>query len=129
MKRVKFTNEFKANGCPGGGEGQAGQLQIELDWLKKERASGLTEAEKRSSMIEPNHPDLIICRQRGLLKLPRSSYHRTLTRLRGYETVGELVAGLTPYFEFYNHTRSHSSLDRKTPSEFYFSAFALERAA
>lgn len=59
--------------------GKVGQLQIEVDWLKKDRASGLAAAEKRFSMIEPDHPDLKVRRQRGLLELPRSSYHRTLT--------------------------------------------------
>ena len=37
-----------------------------------------------------------------------------------YETVPELLAGLTSYFYFYNHERFHQSLDYCTPAEVHF---------
>ena len=37
--------------------------------------------------------------------------------LKDYETVGELLAGLRVYFEYYNNSRSHQSFDGKTPAE------------
>jgi putative transposase len=36
--------------------------------------------------------------------------------LKGYETVSELLMGLTRYFEFYNHERPHQSLENATPA-------------
>jgi len=40
--------------------------------------------------------------------------------LREYETVPMLYAGLDSYFQFYNHERSHQSLDYATPAEAHF---------
>lgn len=40
--------------------------------------------------------------------------------LRGYEKMGELMLGLTQYFTFYNHERSHQSLSYHTPDEVYY---------
>lgn len=40
--------------------------------------------------------------------------------LMQYETVSELKIGLEKYFQFYNHHRRHSSLDKQTPAEVYF---------
>jgi len=40
--------------------------------------------------------------------------------LRDYETVPLLFSGLDSYFQFYNHERSHQSLDYATPAEVYF---------
>ena len=37
-----------------------------------------------------------------------------------YATVLALEAGLTAYFEFYNHERFHQSLDYRTPAQVYF---------
>lgn len=39
--------------------------------------------------------------------------------LHGYETIAELVMGLTQYFAFYNEERRHQSLDYLTPAEVY----------
>jgi putative transposase len=39
--------------------------------------------------------------------------------IRGYETVPELVRGLTRYFAFYNDERLHQSLDYQTPAAVY----------
>jgi putative transposase len=39
--------------------------------------------------------------------------------LHGYETIAELVMGLTRYFAFYNEERRHQSLDYLTPAEVY----------
>jgi len=55
---------------------QVGRLQIEVDWLKKSRTSGLTVTEKRS-MVEEDNVELSIRRQCQLLVLPRSSYYRS----------------------------------------------------
>jgi len=55
---------------------QVGRLQIEVDWLKKSRTSGLTVTEKRT-MVEEDNVELSIRRQCQLLVLPRSSYYRS----------------------------------------------------
>ena len=39
--------------------------------------------------------------------------------LKNYETVSDLVKGLTAYFDFYNHQRPHQSLGYQTPAEVY----------
>jgi putative transposase len=39
--------------------------------------------------------------------------------LRGYETVPDLEAGLTQYFDFYRYRRPHMSLDYLTPWDVY----------
>ncbi len=40
--------------------------------------------------------------------------------LHAYDSVGHAKAGLSRYIDFYNSCRPHSSLDKKTPDEFYF---------
>jgi putative transposase len=40
--------------------------------------------------------------------------------LKAYESVGEARASIGCYFDFYNHKRPHSSLDRQTPDRAYF---------
>ena len=42
--------------------------------------------------------------------------------LQGYETIPELILGLTRYFAFYNEERRHQSLDYLTPNEVYMKA-------
>jgi putative transposase len=42
--------------------------------------------------------------------------------LKGYSHVAELYAGLTNYFQFYNHQRPHQSLNYATPSSVYLAA-------
>lgn len=42
--------------------------------------------------------------------------------LKGYTTVSELYVGLTNYFEFYNHSRPHQSLNYATPARVYLAA-------
>lgn len=42
--------------------------------------------------------------------------------LKGYGDVAELYAGLTNYFQFYNHQRPHQSLNYATPSSVYVAA-------
>ena len=50
--------------------------------------------------------------------------------LHAYEPVSAAKAGLSRYIDFYNSRRPHSSLDKKTPNEFYFAMLpAIERAA
>lgn len=49
--------------------------------------------------------------------------------LRAYETPTELRAGLGRYFEFYNTSRRHSALDRRTPDAVYFEQVRRELAA
>ena len=49
--------------------------------------------------------------------------------LRPYDTVGEARASLGRYLAFYNRLRPHSSLDRRTPDEAYFSASPVAVAA
>ena len=50
-----------------------GQLQMELEWLKKKLARSGTEERRR--MIEPAHPRLSVRQQCELLELPRSTYY------------------------------------------------------
>ena len=40
--------------------------------------------------------------------------------LHAYGSVGHAKGGIARYIDFYNSRRPHSSLDRKTPDEFYF---------
>ena len=49
--------------------------------------------------------------------------------LRAYDTVSAARAGLSSYFVFYNARRPHSSLDGKTPDEFYFASLPATRKA
>ncbi|MEL6945343.1 MAG: IS3 family transposase, partial [Bacteroidota bacterium] len=57
---------------------QIGQLQVELDWLKKKLPSSLNE---KRMFIEKDHEHLSITRQCSLLGLNRSTYY--------YEAIGE----------------------------------------
>ena len=45
--------------------------------------------------------------------------------LNAYENGQELYAGLTEYFNFYNHKRPHQSLDYKCPADFYINNIAV----
>ena len=49
--------------------------------------------------------------------------------LKPYDTVAEARASLGQYLDFYNRQRPHSSLDRRTPDEAYFSPTPLAAAA
>lgn len=40
--------------------------------------------------------------------------------LHAYDSVSAARQGLARYLAFYNQRRPHSSLDRKTPGEFYY---------
>lgn len=40
--------------------------------------------------------------------------------LHAYDSVNDAIQGLEKYFRLYNQERPHSSLDDKTPDEFYF---------
>lgn len=40
--------------------------------------------------------------------------------LKGYTTMPEAHEGLTAYFDFYNNTRPHQSLDYQTPADVYY---------
>jgi putative transposase len=42
--------------------------------------------------------------------------------LKDYATVGEAVAGISTYFEFYNHQRLHQALGYRTPASVYQAA-------
>jgi putative transposase len=50
--------------------------------------------------------------------------------LHAYDSVGQAKTGIARYISFYNTVRPHSSLDKKTPDEFYFATLpAIKRAA
>jgi putative transposase len=49
--------------------------------------------------------------------------------LRAYENGGEVQAGLTRYFDFYNRERLHQSHEYRTPDEIYFATTAGEPLA
>jgi len=50
--------------------------------------------------------------------------------LHAYDSVNDAKAGLARYINFYNAARPHSSLDKKTPDEFYFATLpAIKQAA
>jgi putative transposase len=49
--------------------------------------------------------------------------------LHAYESVGDAKAGIARYIDFYNSRRPHSSLDKKTPDEFYFTRTRQLQAA
>ncbi len=50
--------------------------------------------------------------------------------LHAYESVAQARAGIARYIDFFNTARPHSSLDAKTPDEFYFATLpAIEQAA
>ena len=40
--------------------------------------------------------------------------------LHAYDSVAQAKAGIARYIDFYNVRRPHSSLDKRTPDEFYF---------
>jgi putative transposase len=42
--------------------------------------------------------------------------------LHGYDTVSDVRAGLTRYFQFFNQRRPHRALARRTPNQVYFTA-------
>ena len=54
-------------------------------------------------------------------RLWRSVKHEDVY-LKGYATVGELMIGLTEYFDFYNVRRPHQSLENETPDVVYRTA-------
>ncbi len=54
-------------------------------------------------------------------RLWRSVKHEDVY-LKGYATVGELMIGLTEYFDFYNNRRPHQSLKNETPDIVYRTA-------
>ena len=54
-------------------------------------------------------------------RLWRSVKHEDVY-LKGYATVGELMIGLTEYFDFYNVRRPHQSLKNETPDVVYRTA-------
>ncbi len=50
--------------------------------------------------------------------------------LHAYDSVAQAKAGIARYIDFYNTARPHSSLDKKTPDEFYFATLpAIKQAA
>ena len=49
--------------------------------------------------------------------------------LKAYETVAEARKSIGAYLEFYNARRPHSSLDHKTPDQYYLAALTRPRAA
>src|SRR5271154_1859693 len=50
-------------------------------------------------------------------------------KLKAYDTVAEARASLSRYLDFFNRQRPHSSLDRKTPDEAYFTPRPFAAAA
>jgi putative transposase len=49
--------------------------------------------------------------------------------LKAYESIAEARKGLTKYFDFYNRSRRHQSLDRRTPDDVYWSTLPQKQAA
>ena len=49
--------------------------------------------------------------------------------LKAYETVSAARAGLARYLDLYDTRRPHSSLDGKTPDEFFFASLTATRKA
>ena len=50
--------------------------------------------------------------------------------LHAYDSVKQAKAAIARYVEFYNSRRPHSSLDKRTPDEFYFASLpAIQQAA
>ncbi len=49
--------------------------------------------------------------------------------LHAYESPSEAKSKITGYFDFYNHRRPHSKLDRCTPNQFYFNSLPSTKAA
>ena len=50
--------------------------------------------------------------------------------LHAYDSVAQAKAGIARYIDFFNTGRPHSSLNAKTPDEFYFATLpAIEQAA
>ena len=49
--------------------------------------------------------------------------------LNSYETINELLQGLTKYINFFNKERIHQSLDYKTPDSIYYDNINLDTAA
>ena len=50
--------------------------------------------------------------------------------LHAYDSVAQAKAGIARYIDFYNVRRPHSSLDKRTPDEFYFATLpAMKEAA
>jgi putative transposase len=49
--------------------------------------------------------------------------------LHAYESTSEAKSKITGYFDFYNHRRPHSKLDRLTPDQFYFNSLSSKEAA
>jgi putative transposase len=50
--------------------------------------------------------------------------------LRAYDSVAQAKKGIARYIDFYNVRRPHSSLDKRTPDEFYFATLpAMKEAA
>ena len=45
--------------------------------------------------------------------------------LKAYDSVSQAKTDITTYFSWYNAVREHSSLDKRTPNEAYFSTFSL----
>ena len=52
-----------------------------------------------------------------------------LDYLKAYASVGEARTSIGRYLDFYNSTRPHSSLDRRTPDEAYFDDLPQRAAA
>jgi putative transposase len=61
-------------------------------------------------------------------RLWRSVKHEEVY-LRAYDTVAEARASIGRYFSFYNTRRPHSSLDRRTPDQAYFTRLPQIAAA
>jgi putative transposase len=49
--------------------------------------------------------------------------------LKAYESIAEARRGLREYFEFYNSSRRHQGLDRRTPDDVYWSTLPQKQAA
>ena len=49
--------------------------------------------------------------------------------LHAYESTSEAKSKIKGYFDFYNHRRPHSKLDRLTPDQFYYNSLPSTKAA
>ena len=59
---------------------QIGRLQMELEWLKKNRSC--SDAHGLRKLVDHDHPELSVSRQCALLDLPRSTLYYTPTPVR-----------------------------------------------
>ncbi len=96
--------------------------------IPKSASNGLTEAGPflTKSMCGFTNPRSHI---EALYRKPNTSKPAPGHNLRAYDTVSEARASIGRYLTFYNGRRPHSSLDRQTPNQAYFTRLPQSAAA